>query len=456
MAQAISDILAQFASETGYRDIPEAALSAAKRSLLDTLAVAVGARNAVGAREAVDLALEEGGRAASSIWVSDRKVPPRSATFVNSLLASALDFDSLHPEAVVHPDIVIIPAALAVAEAQGASGRDLLTAIVVGDEILCRLGCSTRLNSGWFYTSLYGTIASAAATAKLLGGKTSQIAGAMGLGFLSSSGTQQPAVERSIGKRMQGALAASAGVTAGYLGVRNLSGPREFVEGRFGLYRMYESGDPGAITRDLGTRFESEKITYKLYPSCQCNHAAIEGMLQLRREFGLQPDDVKSVEVFVSEYMQRLVGAPFSTGANPQVAAQFSVRYSIASVLLFGRLGVAEIQVAAILDSRIEDLASRVIVSLDPENTHNYAPVRLKIVKRDGTVIERSVTTYRGNSDMPLSDADMKEKLGMCIEESGRAASASQIDTFCDAIMNIDGYPSMAVATRQILKMVLK
>jgi 2-methylcitrate dehydratase PrpD len=138
------------------------------------------------------------------------------------------------------------------------------------------------------------------------------------------------------------------------------------------------------------------------------------------------------------------------------VAAQFSVRYSIASVLLFGRLGVAEIQVAAILDPRIEDLASRVIVSLDPENTHNYAPVRLKIVKRDGTVIERSVTTYRGNSDTPLSDADMKEKLGMCIEESGRVASASQIDAFFDAIMNIDGYPSMAVATPQILKMVLQ
>lgn len=456
MTRAITDILAQFAVETRYRDIPGTALDAAKRSLLDTMAVAIGARDAAGGREALDLAIEEGGKPESSIWVSEKKVPARSATFVNSLLASALDFDSLHPEAVVHSDIVIIPAALAVAEAQGAGGRELLAAIVVGNEILCRLGCSTRLNSGWFYTSLYGTIAGAAATARLLGGNASQVAGAMGLGFLSSSGTQQPAMERSIGKRMQGAFAASAGVAAGYLGVRNLSGPREFVEGRFGLFRMHENGDPGVITQDLGTRFETEKITYKLYPSCQCNHAAIEGMLQLKREYGLDPDEVESVEVFVSEYTHRLVGAQFSAGVNPQVAAQFSIQYSIAAVLLFGRLGVTEIRDAAILDPRVNDFVMRIVVKVDPENRNNYAPVRLKVIKQNGSVIEREVTSYRGNSDMPLLDADIKEKLALCIGASGVAVSAARIDAFFEALMNIEQCPNMALATPHILRLVLR
>lgn len=456
MTRAIVDVLADFAVETRYRDIPGSALNAAKRSLLDTMIVAMGARDTVGGREAIDLALEEGAKPTSSIWVSDKKISARSATFVNSLLASALDFDSLHPEAVVHSDIVIIPTALAVAEAQGASGQDLLTAIVVGSEILCRLGCSTRINSGWFYTSLYGTIAGAAAAARLLGGNTSQVAGAMGLGFLNSSGTQQPAVERSISKRMQGAFAASNGVAAGYLGVRNLSGPREFVEGRFGLFRMYENGDCGAITQDLGKRFEIEKITYKLYPSCQCNHAAIEGMLQLKQEYGLAPDEIESVEVFVSPYMQRLVGSQFCPGVNPQVAAQFSIQYSIAAVLLFGRLSVIEIQDTAILDPRVNDIVTRVVVKVDPGNRNNYAPVRLKIIRKHGSVIEREITSFRGNSDMALSNADLKEKLALCLEAGRVEATTTQIETFFEALMNIEQCPNMALAVPHILSLVLR
>jgi 2-methylcitrate dehydratase PrpD len=455
MPETVADILARFAHEASYDDIPGSARIAAKRSLLDTIAVAIGATHAAGAREVLDLAGQEGGRPASSIWVSAQKVPPRSAAFVNSLLASALDFDSLHPKAVVHADIVTVPVALAMAEARGASGRDLVAAIVVGNEILCRLGCSTRLNSGWFYTSVYGSIASAAVAARLLGADATRIRGAMGLGYLSSSGTQQPAVERSVGKRMQGALAAAAGATAGYFGAHGLSGPREFVEGRFGLFQMYERGDQDVITRELGIRFESEKLTYKLYPSCQCNHAAIEGMLRLKREFELETNEVKSVEVFVSEYMRRLVGAQFCPDANPQVAAQFSIQYSIAAALLYGRLGINEIQDALILDPRIRDLAARVVVTVNPENQNNYAPVRLRIVKHDGSVIDRDVTSYRGNSDMPLSDADMREKLAMCIEASGRNVDASGVDALFGDIMNIERFPNISTAMPRILASVL-
>ncbi|MBI3067985.1 MAG: MmgE/PrpD family protein [Betaproteobacteria bacterium] len=452
----ITDILAEFASGTSYRDVPEVALKTARRSLLDTIAVAIGAHGACGAREATDLAVEEGGNAASSLWAADRKVPPRTAVFVNSLMASALDFDSLHPDAVVHADLVTVPTAVAIAEARGASGQDLLAAIAIGDDLLCRLGRSTTLNSGWFYTSVYGPIAGAAVTAKLLGGSASRIAGAMGLGFLSSSGTQQTAVERSIGKRMHAAFAASAGALAGYLGARGLKGPREALEGRFGLYALYEKGRPEEITKDLGRHFENTNMAFKLYPSCQCNHAAIEGMLQLKREFDLEPGNVESVEVFVSAYMHRLVGAPFVPGDNPQVAAQFSIQYSIAGVLLFGGLGVREIGDSAVLDPRIRDIVSRVGVAVDGSNTGNYAPVRLKVVKGGGEVIERSVKTYRGNTDHPLSDADMKDKLAMCLEGAGLSVRARQIDSFFDAVMNVDQEPSVTAFVPSILSSILR
>jgi len=447
----ISETLAGFVADTAYDDLPEAAIRAAKRSLVDTLAVSLAARVAPGVREVQELVIGERGRSTCSMWTLETRVPPRAAAFANGFVASALDFDSLHPESVVHADIVIVPTALAVSEDCGASGKELLTAIAVGDDILCRLASATRLNSGWFYTSVYGPIASAAITAKLLGAAPADIAGAMGLGSMSAAGTQQPAVERSMGKRMQGALAGAAGVTAGYLGKSGIGGPKEIIEGRFGLHNMHEPGDPAIITKDLGHEFENTRISFKRFPSCQCNHAAIEGMLQLRQEHGLDYENVRFVEVLVSPYMQRLVGSTFAPAGNPQVAAQFSIQYSIASVLLFGRLGVPELSRHAVLDPRIRPLVQKIVVSVDETNANNYAPVRLRVIRATGEVIEQRVDTYRGSIEVPLTEADLKEKLASCIEAGGHPVATAQVDRFFEALMNVESEANIAMFTRMAL-----
>lgn len=452
----ISETLARFVADTAYGDLPQAAIRAAKRSLIDTFAVSLAARVAPGVREVVDLVIGEGGRAASSMWAAEGRVPPRAAAFANGFTASALDFDSLHPEAVVHADIVIVPTALAVSEDCGASGKQLLTAIAVGDDMLCRLAGATRLNSGWFYTSLYGPIASAAITARLLGAAPAHIAGAMGLGSMSAAGTQQPAVERSMGKRMQGALAGAAGVTAGYLGKSGIDGPKNIIEGRFGLHRMHEPGDPAIITKNLGSEFENTRISFKPFPSCQCNHAAIEGMLQLRQKHGVDHENVRSVEVFVSPYMQRLVGSAFAPEGNPQVAAQFSIQYSIASVLLFGRLGVPEISSNAVLDPRIAPLVRKIMVSVDESNANNYAPIRLRVATTSGAVIEHDVDKYCGSIEVPLTDAGLKEKLATCIEAGGHSVGTAQVDSFFEALMNVESETNVATFTRRILAPLFK
>jgi 2-methylcitrate dehydratase PrpD len=430
--------LAAHVAEAEYGALPPAAVRAAKRSLLDTLAVGIAARRAPGVTEVLDLALSDAGRPASLVWTREGRVPPRAAAFANSFLASALDFDSLHQEGAAHADVVVVPAVVAVAEDVGASGKGLVAAIAVGDDVLARLCRSTRGNTGWFYSSLYGPIASAAVAARLLGAGARTIEAAMGIGSMSASGTQQPAVERSMGKRMLGALAAGAGVAAGYLATKGLDGPREFIEGRFGLYAMCEKGATDAITRDLGSRYENAVISYKLYPSCQCNHAAIEGMLQLRARHGLSHRNVTEVEVSVSPYMHRLVGAPYDPAENPQVAAQFSIQYSIAAVLVNGRLGVEEVSSLAACDPVTMEVARRVRVVIDPQNGNNYAPARLKVVRSDGAVIEHEAAVFRGSDALPLSDADFKDKLAMCIGAAGGSADAAKIDALFDNVMNVE------------------
>lgn len=455
MSQTVSERLADFVAGTRYSDLPELVVRAAKISLFDTLAVALGGMRAPGVSEVTSMAMDDGGRAAASLWTSDAQLPPRAAAFTNSFIAAALDFDSLHPDTAIHPDIVVVPTAIAAGEDRGASGKELLAAIALGDDLMCRLGLPTRANSGWFYSSVYGPIASAAITAKLLGASRACIANAIGLGSINACGTQQPAVERSMAKRMQAAVAAAAGLTAGYAAAKGLDGPREPMEGRFGLYRMYERGDPMLVTDKLGTRYENAAISYKMFPSCQCNQAAIEGMLQLQEAYALNGSNVASVDVAVSPYMDRLVGAPFVPDCNPQVTAQFSIRYSIAAVLVHGRFGVPQILDQATLDPGASAVASRVTVSVDAGSSAKYAPIQLTITKTDGEVIVHAVEDYRGSTSMPLSAQHFKEKLASCVAANGRHAGASSVDCCFEYVMNIDHEADVRGFVRRFMKTAL-
>lgn len=434
----VSELLARHTARAAFDTLPQEAVIAAKRSLIDTLAVALGARGAPGTEEALRIVEREDSAPASSIWQTGYKTSARMAAFVNSLHASALDYDSLHAAAAVHPDIVIIPTVLAVGESEKVSGKDAIAAIVVGDDLLCRLGLSTRLNSGWFYTSLHGVVASAAVTAKLLKAGESAIADAMGLAFINGSGTQQPIVERNLSKRALAAFSAAGGVFCGYLGAEGFKGPREILEGTFGLYRMYEEGDAGVVTEALGRRYENVNISVKPYPSCQGNHAAIDGLLKLRAEHRLKAENVAEIEVTVSPYTVRLVGAPFDPAESPQVAAQFSVQYSLACVLLKGRLGIGDIQEEAVLDPKVRELARRVVVKADPQNQNNYVPVDLLVKKKDGTSLTARVETLRGSADAPFSAADLREKFARCVEAGGYRLTRGEVDGLIEWVNNLE------------------
>lgn len=439
----VSENLARHVARATFDALPAAAVVAAKRSLIDTLGVALGARGAPGTREAIALVKREGAAEASTIWATGTRTSPRLAAFVNSVHAAALDFDSLHAATAVHPDVVIVPAVLAVGESEKVSGRDAIAAIVVGDDLLCRLASSTRANSGWFYTSLHGGVASAAVTAKLLATDAAGIADAMGLAFINGAGTQQPIVERDMSKRALGAFSAATGVFCGYLGAEGFRGPREILEGRFGLYRMYEEGDAGVVTEALGERFENVNIALKPYPSCQGNHAAIDGLLKLQAEHGLKPRDVAQIEVTVSPYAYRLVGAPFDPTGNPQIAAQFSVQYSLACALLRGRLGIGEIQETTVLDPAVRELARRVVVKQDPENRNNYVPVELLVRKNDGTSLTARVETLRGGTDAPFSAAELREKFLRSLEAGGCRPTNGEIDGLLERVDRLEREPDL-------------
>lgn len=443
MGKDLAETIGQYVADMTYDALPSEAVKVAKRSMLDTLGVAWAGSDADGCPSAYELMRAQGGRGESTVWVYGNRLPATSTAFLNSLFASALDYDGIHSDAVIHSDIVVLPGALAMAEREHASGREFLTALVIGNDLACRLGLSTPKHSGWFYTSMYGVFAAGAVSAKLQRLDAESTRNTLGLTFINAAGTQQPAVERSLAKRMQSACACQAGVLAGLLAGRGLSGPRAAFEGQFGLYRMYEDGDPTIVTRDLGIRFENVGISLKRYPSCNCNHAVLDGTLNLVGRHNLGADEVAEVEVRLSPYMNRLVGAPFDPGDNPQVTAQFSVQYSVACAILRRRFGLADLRDEAVHDPKIRKLAAKVRVIVDETSSAVVVPAEVSIRMVGGDRFDIRVDRIRGTPEDPLGDDELWEKFHECAGTGAIPMSEAERAAMIDVINNIEDVGDM-------------
>jgi len=283
-------------------------------------------------------------------------------------------------------------------------------------------------------------------SAAMCGADAAGIANAMGLAFANAGGTQQPAFERSPAKRIQSALATQLGVTCGKLAVGGLRGPREILEGSFGLFSMYEEGDPEPLLAELGVRFEGENVSYKAFPICQCSHAAVEAMLLLRSGHALAASTVRRVSVHISPYMHRLVGAPFSAGATPQVDAQFSVQYCVARSLASGRLGIPEIEASAATDMELSDVLRRVEVRVDDANAGKYAPVELVVELRDGRILRHVAQDFAGAMERPLSDEQLAAKFYHCLDVAG--SPREQADQLLDCMLHMESQDAATLARR--------
>lgn len=435
MPPTVSELLAEYCIDTPYDALPRELIASAKRLMLDTLAVAWAGSDAPGCGEARAVMMEEGGRAESTIWAYGGRVPASAAAFLNGTFAAALDYDSIN---TVHADMSVLPAALAVAEREHASGREFLAAYVLGADIACRLGnAMTAPPLGWFTSAIYGGFGAVAACARLLRLSSSQTAHAFGIQLTQASGTMQANLEQALSKRMMCAFGSRAGVLSALLAQRGVTAPREAFEGRFGLFNLYQPGDPHIAVKDLGTEFPYAKTAMKKYPSCACNHAVIEAALQLVREHDIAAADVTGAEAIISPLAHRLVGAPFEPRDNPQVTAQFSVQYSVACAILRRRLGVADIEEASVLDPAVGALARKVKVTIDDSMTHSRVPAEVRIVTAAG-VLSRRVDRFPWGPDDPVTEHDFLVKFRDCASRGAVPMSPAQMERLISRVNAIE------------------
>lgn len=448
--QRLSQAVAEWVAGLQFEDLPKTTVAAAKTRLWDTIAVTWAGSDAEGISPMRNLLVAQGGSADATALGYGDKLPAGSAALLNSAMGAALDFDGLHEASGVHTDIVVLPAALALAEKQNASGKSFLTALCAGEEILIRLGLSATTGPGWFFSSVFGVFAAALAAGKILNLRAPKLNAAMGAALCQASGTQQNLVENRLTKRFQSGFAAQAGILAAEMASAGIGGPLQSLEGKFGINTLFTPIDPAKVLEGLGSCFHMDELTLKKYPSCFCNHAAIDGALKLAIAHDLQPDDIDTIDVTVSPFMERVVGEPFDPAIANQATAQFNLAYSVACALERRRFTLADIEPNAIRDPKVAALAGRVRIHVDAKNHNRFAPIDLTINGAFGAPLAIRVDCLPGTPLDPMDKTAFEAKVIDCFAKGVKPMPARNIERLADIIEDLDSLSDTAELTASL------
>lgn len=432
--------LAEFATAVASAP-PAEILDDAKLRLLDVVGISVAALDTEPARVAHSLAARWGGaQEAGAIGMSER-VPAPSAALVNGTLAHALDFDDTHVPSILHPSASVVPAALAAAEDAAATGRTLLTAIAVGNEIAIRLGNAgyePKINNSVFFerglhaTSICGAVGAAAAAAVAYGLDTERTAHAMAIACSMGAGLLEANRAGGSVKRMHCGWAAHSGVVAAQSAEAGLTGPSTVLEGRFGFFQAYcgETYDETALLDGLGEHWETRSCFVKPYPTNVFTHTGIDAAVALREQ-GLRPEDIASVRIGAAAATLRTIANPREAKIRPESGyhAQFSGPFTFALALRGGSgLGVYldDFTDEAVADPVNRALAEKVVHESDPrceEIFPMHFPSIVTVTTTDGREIVQEVLANRGTADRPLGEDEVRVKYDLNTRSLGDASA---------------------------------
>jgi 2-methylcitrate dehydratase PrpD len=347
-----------------------------------------------------------------------RKATMRAAALINGAAAHTTEVDDIFRDGIYHPGAPTIPAALALAQARGASGAQFLRAVVVGYEISTRIGAAMgRAHYRyWHNTGTIGCFGACAAAAELLGLDSARFAHALATVTTFSAGLQQAFRMDSMSKPMHAGHAAEAGLTAALAAQEGVTGSLDVIEGEAGYGRAM-GYDGAAATPDwdkalatLGRDFHITRMTFKNHTCCGHTFAAIDGALALQKKMGLAASDIGRVKV--GTYKAALDVAGYE---EPKTAAEgrFSLKYVVATALTHGSVRFAAFEPQRLGDPATRELMRRVEVAVDPQLDAAFPAqraARVAIEARDGRREEFLQPTRIGDPDAPLSDAQLEAK----------------------------------------------
>ena len=453
MTASLSGHLAAWVSRASFDDLPEDVIEATKLRVLDVIGLALaGAETAFG-RSVRDAAVAMSPSGPCRILGSGDRVGVTTAAFANGSFSQALEFDDTHVESIVHMSSPAVAAALALAELATVSGRDLITAIAVGNEISCRVGSVApgqfhRL--GFHPSGLFAPFGVTYLAARLLGLDGETMTRAAGICGSFAAGILECWVDGTQPKFLHPGWAAQSGITAAFLARAGTTGPAAVFEGRFGLFasHLQDRTAPRDFTRiseALGTRWDSRHASFKPFPAAHVLHPYVDALLRLRSRLGITAADVERIDCPVAAFIVPIVCEPVAEKTAPASDShgRVSLQYTLAEALVRGELGKAAYHETSLRSPEILALAGRVHYEVDPAFP---GPGRFKGVVRvtlkDGRSVVEVEEFNRGSFENPMTLAELRAKFDA--NASGFLSSDAR-DRLVDEIGRLERAPDSRV-----------
>ena len=414
----IVEELARNIVKTSFEIFDAGVIEQAKNRLIDIVGCTIGGANAPGCPELRDLIEEWGGTGEATILIHGGKVPANNAAMLNSIMARSFDYGVITPyigeKAVwAHIAETTIPTAITVAEWKRATGKELLTAMILGDDISARVSAaSTRsISPGWDTPGTVNKFGSTAIACRLLGHDERQIINAWGIVLNQLAGSFQTIQDGTHSFKLAQGLASRDGIIAAELAGRGWTGAKDPLLGKYGYFALYcQEYDPEFLTRDLGKDFYGD-ITFKPYPSCRFTHTSIDCALKLVQSYDIHAEDIAGVTIDVAPmHFDSPLNQPFEPGEFPQGHATFSLRYQVANVLVRRCVKLEHLTEAQICDPKVGALAKKITVTgtIPPEDIE---ATRVTVQMKDGREFSVYEEMAKGNAlKKQLSKEEIEEK----------------------------------------------
>ena len=408
--------LATWVSALKYDDLPQRTREVARIALLDTLGAGLYGFNTPWTQKLLSWVQRGGQGNEARTWnAGTATLRSADAALVNGVAVHAFELDDYH-NAKLHCGAAVIPAALAVAERLDSNGRDLLTAIVAGYEVMIRsslaLNPSAARLRGWHLTGVVGPFGAAAACAVLLKLNAEETAWALGLAGTQGAGLWAFNADGSMSKRLHPGKAAHSGVLAAELAQLGFSGPTSIYEFEDGgvLKAFSDHADKALLTRDLGRVYHIDDNSIKPYCCCGSTHAYIDAALALRKKLGAPWDTSRKVRVGTCKVVDVQCGFDYVPGSV--LNAQMSLRYAVAVALLEGAALPAQFTDDKLCDPLIIAVAAAIELVADPELDKLYPKdfAGWVAVEHNGRFERIDILNPTGSIHAPINAAGITEK----------------------------------------------
>ena len=416
----LTEKMAEFCKDIKFEKLPNQVVKRTKLLILDTVGIIIRARHDAESTKSLISAVNklDLNNGKCQVFSDTNRYVPSAAALINGTLAHSLDFDDTHAEASLHSSAPILAAAFAAAQMKNCSGQELITACVLGYEIQIRLGLaggsSAHYQRGFHPTATCGVFGAAAAAGHIVGLNKEQFISAFGIALSQSSGSMQFLNDGSWTKRSHVGQAAQNGLNSAILAAEGFKGPKEAFEGKWGYLNSFVSGgDLSKALEGLGEKYETLNLGVKPYPSCRYSHAAIDGLLALKKEVNFNVDELEDVDIGLSETALNIIGYPIEEKQNPEnvVDGQFSMPFCAALVLKNGSFTWDDYKLNLKNDD-ILNLCKRVNVSPNKQAEEccpKYMSANVKI-KVSGKVYEKFIKIPKGDPENFMTDQEFEDK----------------------------------------------